>query len=73
MMKKLVVFLLVLLFMLIMAASVSATYFINYTSGVEYNEAPDSISAVEYKEMKGQITSMLDSFKLLEPLYYPML
>jgi len=42
------------------------TYFINFPSGVEYSEAVNSESAVEYKEWESQITYILDSFKLVE-------
>jgi len=42
------------------------TYFINFPSGVEYNEDPDSATASEYHEWTNQIESMLDSFSVCE-------
>ena len=48
------------------------TYFINFPSGVEYSEAVNSKSAVEYKEWRNQIASILESFNVLEiQINYP--
>lgn len=42
------------------------TYFVNFPSGVEYNEADGSESAIEYNNMRNQVNLLIDTFNVAE-------
>lgn len=50
---------------IILAQTGGYTYYVHFPSGVEYNDDPESESAVEYKEMVSQVDFLINTFKLI--------